>query len=90
MKAVFATRALVMAGALAFAGAASAQSLSIGVHGPDQRPPVVVEHDHPTVIEHDHPQTIVEHRSAADCASKKVTVHHENGDTTVRKSTDCD
>jgi hypothetical protein len=90
MKSVSIARAVVFAGALAFAGSASAASLSVGVgvHG---------DHDHdrdngPVVIEHDHPRppVVVEHRSATDCSSKKVVVHHGNGDTSTHTRTDCD
>jgi len=72
------------AAAFAFAGAANAQSVSVGVQAPDHDSgAVVVEHDHPK------PPVVIEHRSATDCSSKKVVVHHGNGDTSTHKRTDC-
>lgn len=84
MKFALVTRAIVIAGALAFAGAASAASVTVGV----EPPPVVHEHSGAVVVEHDHP-TVIEHRSATDCSSKKTVVHHGNGSTSVHKRTDC-
>jgi hypothetical protein len=88
MKSAFIARAVVFAGAIAFAGAASAQSLEIGVHGPDHdHRPVIVEHEHhgpppPVVIEH--------HGDQANCQSRKVVVHHGDGSTSSRTTKNCD
>jgi hypothetical protein len=80
--------AVAVAGALAFAGAASADSVTIAT------PPV---QDHVTVHEHvitpppvEHDRVIVHGRSATDCATKKTTVEHMNGDTTTHVRTNCD
>lgn len=82
MKSVLVTRAIVLAGALAFAGSASAASVTVGA------PPPVHDHSGTVVIEHDHPR-VIEHRSATDCSSKKVVVHHDDGSTSVHQRTDC-
>lgn len=80
--------AVAFAGALAFAGAANADSVTIAA------PPVqdhTVVHEHvvtPPPVEHD--RVIIHGRSATDCATHKKTVEHMNGDTTTHVRTDCD
>jgi hypothetical protein len=92
--------ALVFAGGLAFAGAASAESVTV-VQSPDQSGAVVVEHPAPppVVVEHPAPPpavvvapappVVVEHR-AADCDSRKVVNFHGDGTKSTHTTTDCE
>jgi hypothetical protein len=104
MKVVLVARTVAFIGALAFAGAASAQSVTV-IHGQDQGSPVVVEHPappvvvapgQPVVVEHpapvvvEHPPVVVEHGPRGDCSSRKVVNFHGDGGTTTRTTTNCD